>query len=150
MRLRHPRRRGASMVEAAIVTPIFLLIIFGMFIWGLRIFYYQQVARVARDASRWASVHGTVYAQTTSNTAATASAVYTNAIVPNATGLNLSNLTYSVTWNTSNSPYHQTTASGVTTNVANTVTVTINYSYTSIYAFGGLTVTSTSTTVMSF
>jgi Flp pilus assembly protein TadG len=136
------------MVEFAIVSSVTFLILIGLLVFSLRIFAYQQVARVARDATRWASVHGTGYAQMTGNAAATAQAVYTNAIVPNATGLNLSNLTYSVTWNTSNSPYHTTTVSGVTVNVANTVTVTINYTCISIAQFPALTVSSTSTSVM--
>jgi Flp pilus assembly protein TadG len=150
MRLRRQPRRGTTMVEFAVISSVTVLILIGLLAFGLRIFCYQQVARVARDASRWASVHGTGYAQATGNSAATAAVVYNNAIVPNAQGLNLSNLTYSVTWNTSNSPYHTVTVSGVTKNVANTVTVAINYSCLQIGPFAALTVSSTSTTPMSF
>jgi Flp pilus assembly protein TadG len=135
------------MVEFAIVGSVTVLILIGLLVFSLRIFAYQQVARVARDAARWASVHGTGYAQMTGNAAATASAVYTNAIVPNATGLNLSNLSYQVNWPNGNSPYHTTTVAGVTENVANTVTVTITYTCISIASFPALTVSSTSTSV---
>jgi Flp pilus assembly protein TadG len=147
VRLRRQTRRGTTLVEFSIVSSVTILILIGLLVFSLCIFSYQQVARVARDAARWASVHGTGYAQMTGNAAATATAVYTNAIVPNATGLNLSNLTYTVTWPNGNSPYHTTTVSGATVNVANTVTVTINYTCISIPHFP-LAVSSTSTSVI--
>jgi len=92
-------------------------------------------------------VHGTQYAQATNNPAATAQDVYNTVIAPNATGLNLSNLTYSVTWNTSNSPYY-TNSSGQ--NVANTVSVTITYQWIPEAFLSGMTLSSTSVSVMYF
>jgi Flp pilus assembly protein TadG len=138
------------MVEFAIVGSATFVILLGLLIGGLGIFRYQQVSRLARDASRWASVHGTQYALDTKNTAATATDVYNKVISPNAAGLDLTKLTYSVTWNTSNSPYHTATVNGSQVNVANTVTVTITYQWVPEALVGGVNLSSTSVTVMSY
>jgi len=150
MRQRYQARSAATMVEFATVGSATFLILLGLLIGGLGIFRYQQVARLARDASRWASVHGTQYAIDTKNTAATPQDVYNQAIAPKATGLKLSNLTYSVTWNTSNSPYHTATVGGNQVNVANAVTVTITYKWVPEAFLGGITLNSTSVSVMSY
>jgi Flp pilus assembly protein TadG len=150
MRLRNQSRQGTSMVEFAVVAPVTFLILIGLLVGGLGIFRYQQVARLARDSSRWASVHGTQYATDTQNSAATPSDVYNQAIVPNATGLDLKQLTYSVTWNSSNSPYHTATVNGQQVNVANTVTVTVTYHWIPEAYLGGITLKSTSVSVMSY
>jgi Flp pilus assembly protein TadG len=150
MRLHKQSRVAASTVEFAVASSATFLILLGLIIGGLGIFRYQQVARVARDAARWASVHGTQYALDTQNPAATAVDVYNQVIVPNATGLDLSHLTYSVTWNTSNSPYHTSTLNGQTVKVANTVTVGITYNWVPEAFLGGISLTSTSVSVMSY
>jgi Flp pilus assembly protein TadG len=138
------------MVEFAVAASATFLILLGLVIGGLGIFRYQQVARLARDASRWASVHGTQYALDTKNPAATSQDVYNLAIVPNATGLDLSHLTYSVKWNTSNSPFHTSTVNGQQVNVANTVTVTITYKWIPETFLGTINLGSTSVSVMSY
>ena len=147
MRLRHPIRLAATMVEFAVVGSVTFMILLGILLGGMGVFRYQQVARLARDASRWASMHGTQYAADTNNTAATATDVYNQAIAPNATGLDLTKLTYSVTWNSSNSPYHLN-AQGA--QVANTVTVTINYQWIPEAFLSTVTLSSTSVSVMSY
>ena len=150
MRLHHQPRPAASMVEFAVVGSAAFLILLGLLVGGLGIFRYQQVARLARDASRWASVHGTQYAKDTKNSAATPQDVYNNVIAPNATGLDLSQLTYSVTWNTSNDPYHSSTVNGQQVKVANTVTVTITYQWIPEAFLSGTTMSSTSVSMMSY
>jgi Flp pilus assembly protein TadG len=150
MRLCRPYRGASTLVEFALVAPLAFLLLIGLAVGALGAFRYQQVARLARDASRWASVHGTNYAQDTGNSAATAQTVYNQAIVPDAVGLNLSNLSYSVTWNTSNSPSHTVTVSGQPTAVANTVTVTVTYQWIPEAYLGGVNLSSTSVSVMSY
>lgn len=147
MRLGHSLRPAATMVEFAIVGSVTFLMLLGLLIGGLGVFRYQQVARLARDASRWASVHGTQYALDTKNSAATATDVYNQAIVPNATGLDLTKLTYAVTWNATNSPY-SLNAQGA--QVANTVTVNIKYKWIPEAFFVSMTLSSTSVSVMSY
>lgn len=150
MCLRPRPRPAATLVEFALVGSVTFLILLGLLIGGMGIFRYQQVANLARDGSRWASVHGTQYAKDTNNTAATAQDVYNQAIAPYAAGLDTSKLTYSVTWNTSNDPYHTATVNGVQEKVANTVTVTVTYQWVPEAYLGGITLRSTSVSVMSY
>jgi Flp pilus assembly protein TadG len=147
---RYNSRRGAATVEFAIVGSAACLILIGLLVGGLGVFRYQQVASLARSASRWASVHGTQYASFTGNSAATATDVYNNAIAPYAAGLNPSNLTYSVAWNNSNSPSYTAVVSGNTVSVANTVAVTVNYQWLPEAFLGAKTLSSSSVSVMSF
>ena len=51
-------RRGATLVEAAIVLPVFLLLVFGIIELGLAVARYNMLAEVARDGARMAIVHG--------------------------------------------------------------------------------------------
>jgi Flp pilus assembly protein TadG len=150
MRLHKQSRLAATIVEFAVASSATFLILLGLIIGGLGIFRYQQVARLARDASRWASVHGTQYALDTKNPAATAQDVYNQVIAPNATTLDLSRLTYTVTWNTDNSPFHTATVNGQQVKVANTVTVTINYKWIPESFLGAITLGSTSVSVVSY
>jgi Flp pilus assembly protein TadG len=150
MRLRSPRRDAATAVEFAVVAPVAFLMILGIAIGGMGVFRYQQVAHLARDASRWASVHGTSYAADTGNTAATATDVYDAAIKPRAAGLSLSKLNYSVNWNSSNSPSTTKTVNGSQVTTANTVTVTVTYNWVPEAYLGGVTLSSSSTSVMQY
>jgi Flp pilus assembly protein TadG len=150
MRRRYHHRRAATTVEFAVVGSVTLLLLLGLLIGGLGIFRYQQVAHLAREASRWAAVHGSDYAKETGNSAATPADVYNQVIAPNATGLDQSKITYSVAWNTNNSPYYITTVNGQTVNVTNTVTVTVTYQWIPEAFLGGTTVSSTSVSVMSY
>ena len=54
-------RRGVHLVESAIVYPIVLLLLIGVLVVGLGVFRYQQMASLARDGARWASVRGGRY-----------------------------------------------------------------------------------------
>jgi Flp pilus assembly protein TadG len=150
MILRQKRRHAATIVEFAFVAPITFLLTLGLVIGAMGIFRYQQLARLSRDAARWASVHGTGYAAATNQAAATPQDIYNNAIAPNATGLDLGQLNYSVTWNLTNDPYHQATVNGTTQNVANTVTVTLTYQWIPEAYLGGITMSTTAVTTMSY
>ncbi len=90
------------MVESAIIYSVTFLLIFGLIIGGLGVFRYQEVASLAREGSRYASVHGAMYEQVTGKPAATPADVYNNAILPKAVALDPKQLTYSVTWNPDN------------------------------------------------
>jgi len=54
-------RRGAAVVEFAIIAPLLLFIIFAEVVGGLGISRYQEVAHLARDCARYASTHGGDY-----------------------------------------------------------------------------------------
>jgi hypothetical protein len=110
---------------------------------------YQQLALLAREGARYAAVHGGLYAQETGNPAATADDVYQNAILPYAVNLDPAHLSYTVTWDADNMPYHMT--ADYEKPVANTVTVTVRYTWLpEVYLVGPITLSSTSTATMSY
>lgn len=45
------------MVELALVFPLFLMLLFGIIILGVGVFYQQQITNAAREAARYASIH---------------------------------------------------------------------------------------------
>ena len=49
--------RGQALVEFALVFPIALFVVFGIIVFGLYIFYQQQLTNVAREAARYAAIH---------------------------------------------------------------------------------------------
>src|SRR5919202_7155603 len=103
MRLQRHARTGATTVETAMVCSVTFLLVFGLLIGGLGVFRYQELASLARRAARYASVHGKGYARDTGKPAATPTDIYNNVIAAYAVSLDLSRLTYSVTYNTDNS-----------------------------------------------
>ena len=136
------------MLENALVLPILILVVSGIIMIGLLIFRYQQVAMLAREGARYASVHGAQYQadSTTGEKAASAADVYNNAILPMAVGMDTSILTYSVTWSDSGkSPVVASTTSDPPGQpVGTTVTVTVSY------VWSGVTVSSTSVMPMQY
>lgn len=145
------------MVEFALVGPVTLMVLMSLIVGGMGMFRYQQIARLAREAARYASVHCEDYAYETDNATATPSSIYNNVIVPNAVGLDLSRLTYSVVGFdgqplslTNNAIYRTTTVNGQTVYMTNTVSVTINYQWIPEAYLGGLTMSSTAVCVISY
>jgi hypothetical protein len=53
------RRRGQALMEFALVFPIFMLLLLSIIVFGLFVFYNQQLENVAREAARYAAVHST-------------------------------------------------------------------------------------------
>lgn len=51
------RERGASIIEAAFITPVFVLLIFGIFEMGFMLRNYTVVSSASSDAARAASVY---------------------------------------------------------------------------------------------
>src|SRR5215468_3378129 len=98
------RRRATTIVESALVFPALILFLFGLVIGGLGVFRYQEVASLAREAARYASVRGTNYAAATGQAPATADTIYANAIKPNLVSLDPNQVSTNVTWNTDNRP----------------------------------------------
>jgi Flp pilus assembly protein TadG len=130
-------RRGAVVLESAIVYPVVFLLILGLIIGGLGVFRYQEVASLAREASRYACVHGTRYAKVTGKPAAAAVDVYNNAILPRVVCLDLSQLSYSVTWTPDNNP-------------GSTVSVNVSYHWVPEAFLPAMNLSSTSTDVIAY
>jgi Flp pilus assembly protein TadG len=141
------RRHGTTTVEFAIACPIVFLVVLATLIGGQGVFYYQATASLAREGARWASVRGSQYEEETNQPAATAADIYTNAMAPIAVGLDLAKLSYTVTWDQNNSPL--TVYEDAQAPKGNTVTVTVNYSWSPpLFLAGPFTLTSTSTAQM--
>jgi Flp pilus assembly protein TadG len=150
MRLRPGRRSGTTLVECAVIYPLVFLFVIGLVIGALGIFRYQQLASLSRRAARYAAVHGTDYARDTGNPPATAQDIYNNVIQPNAVAFDLSQLSYTVTWNQSNQPVQTVIVNNYPTPTRNTVTVSLSYQWIPEAFFGGITLRSTSVVPMSY
>jgi Flp pilus assembly protein TadG len=167
MRTNSPRRRAATAAETAVVGSVFFLLLFMIITGAVLVSRYQQVAEVAREGARYASVHGGQYAAETGNTAASAGDVFNNAISPTAAGLNLtaSNVTVKLkTWQVNDDgsvspvthdwdssdkyPYVVTGSNG--TAQTTSVIVTVSYTFAPDILGGSITMTSTSEIPMSY
>jgi len=131
-----PKRRGVAVVEAAIVLPTVIFMLLAIVLGASLVFSQQEVATLAREGTRYASVRGADYALYTGNSAATADDVYNNSILPRMMTLDQSRVTYSVTWDTDNRP-------------GNTVIVTLNYTW-SAPILGDISLSSTSKATVSY
>ena len=146
--LQLPRPAFAA-TESLVVLPVLMFLIISTVVGGYGVFRYQQIAMLAREGARYASVHGGQYQQDTGKSAATAKDIYNNAISPYATSLDMSQLSYAVSWNSSNMPYAMTGDYEKPTN--STVSVTVTYKwFPEIYLVGPITLSSTSTMPMSY
>lgn len=157
--LRHPnlhRRPGASLVETAIVLPLAFFFIFGLIFGALGVFRYQQVASLAREGARFASVHGGEYAQETGNSAATEEDIrnYMKAkaffLEPVDITITLKTAQGDIPWDSSNKwPFSLNTDNG--NKQTNIVSITVTYQWIpEMYLTGPITLTSTSDMPMSF
>jgi Flp pilus assembly protein TadG len=139
----HPRR-GATLVEVTFVFPVVAFLILALFVGAAGIFRYQEVCYAAHEAARYASVRGTDYALETKRPAATPQDVYDNGIRPRLMTLDPARVSYSVTWDKTNSPVR--VATDYEKPVGNTVTVTVTYSWLpELYLVGPITLTGSST-----
>ena len=50
-------RRGQSLVEFALVLPLFVVVLSGIISLGIGVFYQQQLTNAAREAARYAAIH---------------------------------------------------------------------------------------------
>jgi hypothetical protein len=49
--------RGQTMVELALILPLFTMVLTGIIVLGIGIFYQQQLTNAAREAARFAAIH---------------------------------------------------------------------------------------------
>jgi Flp pilus assembly protein TadG len=137
------RRSAATAVEMAFIAPVFLLLVFALVIGGMGMFRYNQVAHLAREATRYASVRGMDYARATGKPAATQTSIYDEAVRPNALALDPNALSCTVTWDKSNYPRYVAADRTVHRNY---VSVTVSYQWgPELPLIGAITLTSTST-----
>jgi Flp pilus assembly protein TadG len=55
---RQRRREGQSLIEFALVIPVFLLVLFGLLDIGYAVYVNNALAEGAREGARWGSVQG--------------------------------------------------------------------------------------------
>jgi Flp pilus assembly protein TadG len=138
-RSRPVQRRGAVLVESAIVYPVLFLLLFGLIVGGLGVFRYQQVACQAREAARYACVRGARRLLETGQVPPTAAAIRTQVVLPLAAGMDPTKLTVQVQfldevagtitdWDLATKWPTSTTTSGQL--VTNHTRVTVTYQWT--------------------
>lgn len=91
-------RRGACIVEFAMIGPLTLMLLIGMCFTALATFRYIQLAHLARHAARWAAVHGKRHAATTGTPTVSAEDVFQSAIKPGLIASKPEQLNWSVEW----------------------------------------------------
>lgn len=137
MRRQKNQRSGATVVESAFVLPVVLIILFAILAGAHGVFSYQEVASLAREGARYASVRGTQSAMFKAEPVATPEAMYENAIRPRMVVVRPDRTTYTMTWDTDPRP-------------GNTVRVTVTTVWLSSAVFGDWTLTSTAEMPVSF
>jgi Flp pilus assembly protein TadG len=164
---RFPRpgpRRGATLVENAVVYSVVLLLLLGLFIGGMGVYRYQEVAHLAREGARYASTHGGKYQldgqpQATGVAAITSSSDLLTVVQARSVSLDPNRLTVNASWSAAgnvtpgNYPYYvdPTTVPPGQAVVQNYVTVTVTYQWVpELYVAGPITLSSTSVMPMSY
>lgn len=168
MLLNRPRRRGAHALESAFVYGLLMVLVAGLVVLAMGVFRYQETAYLAREAARYAAVHGGQYQQ--ENAAAIAAGKFpnvddnyitTNIVKARAVSLDPSKLTVQIQFNMSSGiydwdntsdngdrwPSSQKTINGTNYNETNTVSVTVSYQWVPEWFLSG-PITLTSTSVM--
>jgi Flp pilus assembly protein TadG len=139
------------MVECALVYPVVFLLVLGLLVGAAGIFRYSQLASLAREGARYASTHGAQYAKENRVTAPTDADIFNNVIAPMGASFDPTQLSYAITWNTSNWPFHTTLDSNNNVvAIQNTVTVTLTYQWLPEGFLGGITMSATSVMPMNY
>lgn len=100
-----PRRRdrkGAVLVEVAIIAPLALLVLLTLIVSTIAVFRLHQVNALANEGARWASAHGPKWAKLSHKSLPTADEVYQQAMSPLATSLPREAIQYDVRWKNDN------------------------------------------------
>lgn len=123
------RERGSVAVEAALITPLLLLLAFGIFDYGWMMMKANVVNNAARDAARMASLGGS-YSDVTSRLDAELESV----------GIDTSAVTTSITCTNPTGPSCGNSAASYDANATtgSTVIVTITYAHDWISPLGAM------------
>ena len=180
--LRNPKttpRRGATLVESALVLPLTFLLILGLLIGGMGIFRYQEAAHLARLAARFASTHAAQYERDNALAIQAGTLPYvdknyliTNVVNANAAALDTTQLSVAVTitmttgpsatqtydWDDTTHNSNRAVYSAYTdlstqklVDVTNTVNVTVTYPWIpELFLVGPINLTSTAVMPLSY
>jgi Flp pilus assembly protein TadG len=172
MLLGRQRRPGAHALESAFVYFLVMVLVAGLVVLAMGVFRYQEMAHLAREAARFAAVHGGQYQQ--ENAAAIAAGTLPNVddnyltqnvVKARAVCLDPAKITVGVRFNMSSGSYDwddtadngdrwpssQTSVNGTNYSETNTVSVTVSYQwFPEWFLSGPLTLTSTSVMPMCY
>lgn len=115
------RQHGSSMVEAALVSVILFMLLFGIIGFSRAIWAYSWTSHASREASRWASVRGGV-SNCTDGTCPANQAIITTHVKQNMLGLDPTSANVTVAFLPDNGQ-------------GNTVKVDVTYDVTEIVPF---------------
>jgi Flp pilus assembly protein TadG len=93
------RQQGMATVEFAIVGAVFLLLIFAVMELGLMMYTRNHVTNVAREAARYAALHGSA-----APTPATVASIQSFVISHSEDLVNTDEITVTTTWLPNNNP----------------------------------------------
>jgi Flp pilus assembly protein TadG len=138
-------RRGATIVEMAIVVSVFLTLVLGMLDLGIAVFRYHLLAQAARQGARQAIVHGSMADRlgpwgpaTYTGTSDVDGHPIVAAIRPSLVGLHLSQVTIQAEWPDADNKFEQRVR----------VTVSAPYQPMMTFIFGNPTFTLQGTSTM--
>ncbi|RIK78612.1 MAG: hypothetical protein DCC68_15005 [Planctomycetota bacterium] len=149
-------RRGAAVLEFAVVGPVVMLLLIGFAVLTIGVFRYQQVAYLARQGARYASTHGAQYRVDNDLPAGDAAVwsedIRTSGILPWTASMNAADLATSSSWSAGNNKANAAdpgASSDPTIN--NSVTVTVTYAwFPEAYLVGPFSLTSSATMPMHY
>jgi Flp pilus assembly protein TadG len=132
------QRRGALAVEGAIVYSVLLVLLLALIVGGIGVFRYQQVACMAREGARWASLHGADWQWDGNYKPSTQDQVLQQAVLPFAVGMDPSAVSIQVQfldrasgsasgWDSVGHPINS--RDDVNNRVTNRVRVTVTYQW---------------------
>ncbi len=157
---RHTRRPAAVAVEAALVLGVLMVVMLGSMVCGVGVFRHQQVAYLATEAARYASVRGGDFQKDAPRTSPTRQQVVDAAVTPKAIGLDPAAVTVviewvdqgagggAMSWDAAPKDVRSVTSGGEY--VSNTVRVTVTYRWTPGAFFGPTTLTGVCELPMSY
>lgn len=138
MLLRKPaaRRTGAALVEAAIVIPVVLFLLYVIICGAFMVLTVDEVETATREGARYASVRGSAYAFETKRPAATAQDIQAF-VKAQAVTLKATLITCNVSWAPSNRQ-------------GDYVTVEVIYQWPGLGPFRAQQIVARSTMIMSY
>lgn len=127
-------RRGTTLVEMAIVCPVVLVMLIGTIVAGLGVFRWTQVAALAQESARYASVHGPRYAYFQRARLVTTEDLMRDVIRPRIQGMDTNRLNCQLSWDES----------------CTVATVSIQYQWMPESLFGGMELARTAQILVSY
>lgn len=121
--------RGQTATEFAMVAPLALTLLFAIIVFGLAINAYNFATNSARDAVRYAIVHGG------SSLSPATSTDIRNLVFGEAKSIDTNNLKVTTTWTPSNQP-------------GSTVKVQVTYAFQPLYPLSNVSLSLTGTSQM--